>query len=162
MLIVTIFVFIGRIKAVSKWVRLLVLSVLVGAFIFLSGCEESVTAKELIVKNDSSDAPITFVEIDQVVGTRRLRANLLPDGETIVQGGGVKSFYIAPSSNIPTGTELILEYQSTDGVTYSVSFYFTYDYLVNNKNEAVTATFTIDADASVRLNVEGSNAGIIV
>lgn len=111
-----------------------------------SSCDAPVTNKALVIKNDSGDE-IYHVSIIQIIsGAKSLPPNALAEGETIGVGER-KTFYLAPYSKGMVNTII-----ATDN-SYSHCD-FTYKYLVNNKNEAVRATF--NADGTITL--DGSEA----
>ena len=132
--------------------KMWVLSVLLVALTVLSltGCKESVKAKELIVSNSSSSTvTITGVQINQYVGAKIMQfENIMPEGETIAPGES-ESFYMAPTTS-PLGTELSIEYGEAPSYDY---YGFTYDYEVDGENKAVTVTFD-----GTDFTVSGSNA----
>lgn len=125
--------------------------ILVVGLVFLTGCEATYNAKELIVINSSSDVPITSVGVTQYVGQKSVNfINLLENGESIAPGES-KSFFIAPSSNVSPGTSLYIGFNSTN-----VSLKFTYDYIVSGKIDEILATFN-----GTGLSVGGSNVKIM-
>lgn len=98
-----------------------------------SSCEGPIQSKQLIVVNNSESA-IDTVEIRQFVFSPKVSEyNALKD-ETI-EPGAKKTFYLAPYSLDWVG--LFIGSGEEDGDR----IFFKYDYLVNKKNEAITATY---------------------
>jgi len=126
-----------------KKTQVAILLVLVFA-LFLAGCELSPLSKPLVVVNDS-DVDITVVNIQEyVVSPRKAWPNALLDGEVIAPGAR-KTFYLAPySSTGPDG----LVFLSIGGVDVEFSF----DFIVNNHNERILATYD-----GVGITLTGSN-----
>ena len=131
----------------KKWVVAAVVSCIF--LITLStGCNNTIKSKELIVTNSSS-YPITLVSIDQNISKKMINysENALANGETIAVGSS-KTFNIAPYSS---STNLKISYNANKYVDQYL--YFTYDYLFEGNNEAITATFN-----GTGITVSGSNA----
>jgi len=131
----------------KKWVVAAVVSCIF--LITLStGCNNTIKSKELIVTNSSS-YPITFVSIDQHISKKTLDSleNALANGEIIAEESS-KTFNIAPYSS---STNLKISNNAQKSIDQHL--YFTYDYLLEGNNEAITATFN-----GTGITVSGSNA----
>ncbi|WP_320127758.1 hypothetical protein [uncultured Sphaerochaeta sp.] len=122
----------------KKWSSVvLIVSILCVLFIsLLSSCYSPLSSKTLVVVNESG-YEIDLVSITQYVSGSKVTSdrNALADGETIAVGAS-ESFYLAPYSTY----EVNLSINNTgDQADRS---YFTYEYMVNGKNEAITASFS--------------------
>ena len=134
--------------------RILILAcVLVCSVMMVSlftSCDSAVESKALVVVNNSG-SPIDYISIRQYVSGAKTspEPNALGLDETIADGES-KTFHLAPYS----ADEVRLSIKNTDNE--SGSCYFTYTYLVNNINEKITATFTVDSYGHI--TIEGSES----
>ena len=131
----------------KKW--LLVLAFCTFLVVTTSSCNEPAKSKELIIYNNSSYS-INFLGVGQTVsGARDLGfANILDEGETIAPGTTL-TINIVPY--VSTSQLYINDTEENGSTTY-----FTYEYLVGEINEAITATYT---DQGVSLS--GSNVVVL-
>lgn len=123
-----------------------VLALICSVALFTS-CESPIEAKALVVKNTGSHA-IYFVKISQIVsGAKNLAypENALDVDETIAPGES-KTFYLAPY----TSGSVRLQVETNDTIA---QIWFTFDYLKDGKNEAITATFN-----GSKIKLDGSNS----
>jgi hypothetical protein len=129
---------------VKKLLKLIILTALM-VLVFTSCADPRFEVKELIVKNNTAD-PITGISImaeDGVIDSRII------DYPTIIAPGAQKSYAIlTPASN----ARLFISTQVSDK-----TIRFTYDHLVDGKNEAITAEFT-EVDSELEILLSGSNA----
>jgi len=108
--------------------------------IVMAGCELAPRSKALIVVNDS-DADITWIQIREFVQDARISSiNALAVGEVIAPNAR-KTFYLAPYN----GYVVMLEIEG-------VNSNFLFDYLVDGKNEPITAEY----DGTI-VTLSGSN-----
>ncbi|AEV30475.1 hypothetical protein SpiGrapes_2718 [Sphaerochaeta pleomorpha str. Grapes] len=111
-----------------------------------SGCNDNPRCKALVIINESDNA-IEDVGIRQYVSKPKLDEPFSGDEVTIAAGAS-KTFYLAPYS----ADSVILSFY--DGVEVSEGgIEFTYEYLVNGKNETITALYT-----GTEITLSGSNA----
>ncbi|PKL10861.1 MAG: hypothetical protein CVV52_16290 [Spirochaetae bacterium HGW-Spirochaetae-8] len=101
------------------------------------GCDQSPRSKALIIINDGNTA-IDLVQIRQYIVAPRtvLNYNALADGDTIAPGEE-KTFYLAPYSYDVAGKNSGWANLTIQGLQK----YFSFDYLVNGRNEPITATY---------------------
>ena len=124
--------------------KLIVLAILI-ALVFTSCADPRFEVKELIVRNNTT-SPITGLSISSTVGELDMRGEAAP---TIIAPGAEKSFALITPA---TSARLILETQNA-----SAYVRFTYDSLVNGKNEAIIATLS-EIELECIIVLEGSNA----
>jgi hypothetical protein len=129
--------------------KLLLLSVFI-ALVLTSCADPRFEVKELIVRNNTT-YPITGLSISSDVGELDMRA--VNNTPTIIAPGAEKSFALVTPA---TTARLILETQNA-----SAYVRFTYDHLVNGKNEAIIATFT-EVELECIILLEGSNSEPII
>lgn len=134
----------------QKHILIVLICISLLGVLFLSGCQERPDAKILVLKNTSTSAAITGVQISQYVSSKvvddppppppdaTLSANLLKSGETIAAGES-REFLIAPSSKTSPGTTISVLYSSSP--ILKVSKNFLYEYEVDGENERITASF---------------------
>ncbi|WP_320127760.1 hypothetical protein [uncultured Sphaerochaeta sp.] len=113
----------------------------------LSSCNDNPRSKALVIVNDS-DNEINLVEINQYIsGAKIASSNNALDGEETIAAGKSKTFYLAPYSEYRVGLFIRDDASGYDDIE------FTYDYAVNGRNEAITASYD-----GTEITVTGSNA----
>jgi len=124
--------------------KVILLAVLI-ALVFTSCADPRFEVKELIVRNNTP-SPITGLSISSEVGEIDSRGEV---ASTIIAPGAEKSFALVTPAAI---ARLFLETQNA-----SAYVRFTYDSLVNGKNEAILATVS-EIELECTIVLEGSNA----
>ncbi|PKL11364.1 MAG: hypothetical protein CVV52_14175 [Spirochaetae bacterium HGW-Spirochaetae-8] len=104
--------------------------------LLLAGCELSPQSKPLIVVNES-DADITEVNIiEYIAGARRIYPNALTEGDSIAPGAR-RTFYLAPYSYANLN-DSVGRVKLRIG---EISIEFSFDFIVENHNERIIATY---------------------
>lgn len=127
--------------------KLFVLTVFI-ALVLMSCADPRFEIKELIVRNNTT-YPIIGLIISFEVGDLDTRGEFLP---TIIAPGAEKSFAI-PS---PVAEAFLAISNRND----DVSIRFTYDHLVNGKNEAIIATLN-EEELECTILLDGSNVEVM-